>query len=246
MKRFGLIPLAAVVAIGACQDSPTIVIPDAAHFELVSGGIARENANIEIVATFTHTIQGDRPYRESGDAVNPSGHVVGECVAGGAMRNPAGKITGARPHPHCMNSGAEELIIGLEPISGQHETYCHASCGNDNRRLADKVTFNSAGDMFVTYNRESAVASNWYMQAQGLIVAHAIDQYGNRHGTFSFDLSQFAGSAGGADLFDENTNIGTELDPVYVWGLDRAITATYTAPDNTETPVQGWIYWDEL
>jgi hypothetical protein len=226
-----------------CAESPTEMVTP--QFELVSGGIARADANIDIVASFTHTISGGTAYRAVGTpGINEEGKEIGTCEAAGAWRNPAGKITGARPHSHCTTVG-QALTISLEPISGTHEIYCFAACGNPtNRRLADKVTFDAAGSLHVEYDRSSAVSANWFMNGTGLIVAHAVDQNGNRHGTFTFNLNQFHG--GSTDLFDAEVNIGTEAVPVYVWGLDKAINATYTAPGGAQTTVQGWIYWDEI
>jgi hypothetical protein len=244
MKKLLVLPFAAVVAFAACGEQEPFG-PERPQFELVSGGMDRADANIEIVASFTHTITGGTAYRTVGSpGINAEGKEIGICEEGGAWRNPAGKLTGARPHSHCVTVGSE-LTISLEPISGTHEIYCFAACGNPtNRRLADKVVFNAAADMLVEYDKESGNSANWFMNATGVIVAHAIDQHGNRHGTFTFNLNQFHG--GIADLFDAEVNIGTEEEPVYVWGLDRAINATYTAPGGAQTTVQGWIYWDEI
>jgi hypothetical protein len=260
MKKIILVPIAAIVALGACDDVAPVAGPQGPNFELVSGGMDRANANVRIVASFTYTIEGNAlPYRESGPAINPAGNTVGMCVEGGAMRNPAGKVTGARPHPHCMGGDiSEELLISLEPIWGTHEIFCHHNenncTSNDNRRaqLADKVTFNAAGTMFVTYNKEeNHQARNWFMEGTGEIVAWAVDQHGNRHGTFTFNLNDFTNVASGSDadpaanLFD-HFDIAREGEPEYiVWGLSKSITATYTYPDEVTTvPVDGWIHWD--
>jgi len=258
MKKFAFLSLAAIVALGACNDATTLVAPESANFELVSGGMDRADANVEIVASFTYTIESNAlPYRESGPAVNPAGNVVGTCVEGGAMRNPAGKVTGARPHPHCMGGDVtEELLISLEPISGTHEIHCHHNndCEGGNRiyQEADKVTFDGLGNLFVTYNKvQNHQPRNWFMQGSGVIVAWAVDQYGNRHGTFTFNLDQFSNIASGvdanpaADLFD-HFNIAEEGEPEYiVWGLNKSISGTYTYPDGVRTaPVSGWIHWD--
>lgn len=246
MKRIALLSLGAM-ALLACSDAPPTAPQSGPSAQLVSGGMDRDDANIEIVATFTHTINGlGSAYRTPGTpGINDEGKEIGTCLEGGAWKNPAGKVTGARPHSHCL-SVSRELTISLEMIDGEHETFCHASCGNENRRVADKVTFDAAGAMFVTYNKSSGNTSNWYMQAQGVIIAHAVDQDGNRHGTFTFDLAQFAGTNGSPNLFDEYTNIGTELEPIYVWGLDKEIAATYTDPDGAETTVMGYVYWSEI
>jgi hypothetical protein len=260
MRKIFALPLAAVVAVGfvACDSNPAGLAPEGPNFELVSGGMDRDDANVDIVATFSYTIEGTgEPFRTSGDAVNPSGKVVGQCGAGGAMINAAGRPTGANPHPFCMSDGVtEDLIISLEPISGAHEIYCHHdnNCDGGNRiyQEADKVTFDADGDLFVTYNKaQNHQPRNWYMEGQGQIHAWAVDQHGNRHGTFTFSLAQFANIASGSDAnpaedYFDHFNLAEEGEPEYiVWGLNKEITATYTYPDGVTTVQrQGWIYWD--
>jgi hypothetical protein len=239
MRKF-VVPVLSLLVVGACADAPTAVAPELASFELVDETQKRtSNANISLFATFTLEISGGPAIREAGPGINSEGKEIGACHAGGRWLNPSNKkYAAAVPHSHCMTVAAARTI-SLEPITAAHWTQLHAG----GARSSLKVALDEAENLLVEWNGASAVTSNHQMEAKGVVHAHAVDQHGVRHGTFTFDLAQYA-APGGTNLFGEY-EAETEGGGDTVFGLSQVIQATYTAPDLSTQLVPGTIYWTE-
>jgi hypothetical protein len=254
MKKFAFLPLAAIVALGACNDATMLVAPEGANFELVDATQKVVNgANIDIYAKFVVEVGTGNTVTIGDDdqpvpGMNSEGKPHGLCYSGGRWQNPSNKKFAAKvPHDHCRVVG-EELIVGLESITGKHFTQNHGS--GDNRRTSVGVNFNESGTMFVKWNAASGQEQNRKMEAGGIVDAVAVDKDGNPQGTFRFDLEdQYDGDTTNRFADYENE---TEGGGEGTFGLSGAITATYTYPvgkpgPNGELtkPVSGVIYWIE-
>jgi hypothetical protein len=251
MKKFAFLPLAVIVALGACNDATTLVAPEGPNFELVDATQkVVSGANIDIYAKFVVEVGTGNTITIGDDdqpvpGMNSEGKPHGLCYSGGRWQNPSNKKFAAKvPHDHCRVVG-EELIVGLESITGKHFVEQHAG----GARTSVGVNFNETGTLQVKWNGAANVTANHKMEAAGRVHAVAVDQDGNPHGTFTFNLDQYDG--GTTNLFADYEN-ETEGGGEGTFGLSGAITATYTYPvgkpgPNGELtkPVSGVIYWIE-
>jgi len=204
MKKFTFVPLAAIVALGACNDATTLVAPDSANFELVnvSERVAADQVNALVRLSFAIPFEVEVPgggtgqlipvAQPDGVALNFSGNQsnAGTCQAG-TWKNKNGKGMGGtinKPHPHCTvwqdegGTTTEMVNVVLEPISARY--YRH----NDNQwRLAFT---NQSGD-----NGKVLVKDNEDLTGNGTIVAWAVFENNpeQRVGQITIALNQFMG-----------------------------------------------------
>jgi hypothetical protein len=237
MKKLFVLPLAAL-ALAACENTSNsfLTAPDGANFQLVDETLRRTTGNAEVVATFSVEITGGTTTRQAGSpGINAEGQEVGTCFEGGRWQNPSNKKFAAKvPHDHCVMV-APSRMISLEPITSSI-TY--------DQRLG--MSANTATEIFFSNLNASNYTVKWHSQSgmsgSGLINAIAVDQDGNAHGSFEFNLAEFGTGNTLGNLFqtyeDETENGGVEN-----FGLHKEITATYFNPDGTTMPVKGYLIW---
>jgi hypothetical protein len=238
MKKLFVLPVATIVALGACSDVVSVAGPEGPNFQLVDPSLRLETGNADVIATFSYTIPGDPGFRAGEPGVNSEGREIGWCAEDGSgkWQNPSNKKwANAVPHAHCMNEGADEKRITLEKITSQYVSV---------ERGAGANVF-TVTDLFFS-NRTDTLSVRWHGQSTqmtgvGEVHARAVDQYGSVHGHFVFDLSDLSGKT---NYFAEY-EATVEGAGVCVFGLSETITATYSAPgDNVGKPVPGTLYWE--
>jgi hypothetical protein len=246
MKKFAFASLAAIVALSACNDATTVAGPNGPSFELTNGAHLRvTDANVELIATFKVDVQGGTVYlgtEEGVPGINSEGNPHGTCFIGGRWQNPSNRKFAAKvPHSHCTVVGVERQI-GLEPITAAHWTQDHGS--GTGLRTSFRIELNEAGTMFVNWHAASGTVANREMRAGGIVEAFGKEVGGGRHGTFTFDLADFAEAPKDVNLFGEY-EAQTEDGGMTVFGLSRSIEATFTHPDGRTETVDGTLYWTE-
>jgi hypothetical protein len=255
MNIRSILPIVAVLAITACDESSSFLAPEAPAFEIVDGyGLQIQSGNVSISAQFGFTVSETVSVDQYvGPGLNAEGKEVGWCQFG-RWKNPAGRFTGSVPHAHCTRAvGAfSQDVIRMEPISGRHSTLP----GN----VPVKLVFGNEG-LDTEYRVQYQDMQN-RTQGVGLLVAHAL-RNGVRSGKFVFDLAQFAVSGENlliglcyvgnletnqdADLANWHHCLNYESDGQ----LRGAATAHYFADVNADHSdvsradrvVNGFVYW---
>jgi len=253
--RFAL-PIVAVLAFTACDESSSFVAPEGPSFEIVDGyGLQVESGNVAISAQFGFTESGTLSVDQYvGPGLNEDGKQVGWCQFG-RWKNPAGRFTGSVPHAHCSRvvGASSQDVIAMESITGRHSTLP----GN----VPVKLVFGNEGldnEYRVQYQNIQDRT-----QGAGLLVAHAL-RNGVRAGKFVFDLAQF--EVAGENLLIGRCYVGNlETDQeadVANWShclnyetadgqLRGAATAYYFADvtadhsdvSRADRVVNGFVYW---
>jgi hypothetical protein len=258
MKKFAFIPLAAIVALGACNDATTLLSPNGVNFELVDATqrVNDTDVNAHVYGSFSNlsftykvgTPGGAGPI-ESGVALGFPGNPknAGTCDMG-LWINPQGKRTSgtmAKPHPHCVGTtegsqSEENMVVVLEPISAKFTTDEDRTSGQTWKRELELGTELSA-----------KVAGNGAKtEASGVIVAWAIDASTLssgapvRVGQISFNLNQFASDD--ENFFEKECSLSAEEDSPRC--LNNVIDATFTpsaayADKLSARDVTGFLYW---
>lgn len=237
--RASVLSLAAVLLAAACAEPPTAVhiSPGGPDFELVNEELQRRSGNVSVLATFRvefpggTIVVGDDENPVPG--VNDEGKELGWCYSGGRWLNPSGKnFSKSVPHTHCIRT-AEGRVITLEGITARHVAEVRG--GKNNQFVVEDLDFGPDDELRVRWHGQAGK-----MMAEGLIVAHAVDQSGTRHGTFTFDLAQYAAAENLFGMYE--LVAGGES----VYGLPRPIMATYNGPDGNTVDVEGSLYWTAL
>jgi hypothetical protein len=236
MKKLFVLPVAAIVALGACNDVAPVAGPDGANFQLVDETLRRTSGNADVVATFTVEITGGVAYRAAGTpGINAEGNEVGTCFEGGRWQNPSNRKFAAKvPHDHCVTVSPSRMI-SLEPITSSI-TYDGALGRSGN--TATEIFFSNLNATNYTVKWHSVSG----MSGSGLINAIAVDEDGEAYGRFTFDLADFATGNTLGNLFQAYED-ATENGGVQNFGLNKEITATYHNPDGTTKQVTGYLIW---
>jgi hypothetical protein len=236
MKKLVFVPMVAVLALGACSEGAEILNPGSPDFALVDEALRLTTGNAEVVATFTVELAGGVATRAAGSpGINAEGDEVGTCFEGGRWQNPSNKKFAAKvPHDHCVTVSPSRMI-SLEPIT--------SSITYDSRI---GMSANTATEIFFSNLNATNYTVKWHsvsgMSGSGLINAIAMDQDGEAHGRFTFDLADFATGNSAGNLFEAYED-ATENGGIENFGLNKEITATYHNPDGTTELVTGYLIW---
>ena len=260
MKKFALLPIAALAFTAACDDTKSPVAPSDANFELVDPTLRVDatKVNAHLYGSFQVVVPGSAGVIMSGTANFPGNQKnAGTCDAGLWINSQGKRTSGTatKPHPHCISGSTAAVTVILEPISVEWgnpgksaNEFLRFTNGTDNPDA--QVKYVGAGS---TMGRNSNDDPNGdKTKGEGVIVAYAIDAStlgttNKRVGTLTIDLTQYGTVEG--NLFASDCTVA-DASFELARCLPPTITADYTplsAADGgigtATAAVPGFLYW---